>query len=123
MDYCAQLLDYLRRRDHYRRKPTSLTLLSKNHPKDTFSRQPTTFYPFLEISIKTRLNTWILLLIRRVSVKMPIDQITMLVKTSTGGAECTDRVLEMLASKEGVTLAMIIALVMIWTLRMIWRAF
>ncbi|KAK6502564.1 hypothetical protein TWF506_003144 [Arthrobotrys conoides] len=54
---------------------------------------------------------------------MPIDQIQMLVKASAGGAECTDRVLEMLASKEGVTLAMLIALVMIWTLRVIWRAF
>ncbi|KAK6330717.1 hypothetical protein TWF718_002918 [Orbilia javanica] len=54
---------------------------------------------------------------------MPIDRIQMLVKTGSGGSECKDRVLEMLMSKEGVTLAMVIALVMIWTLRMIWRAF
>ncbi|KAK6496166.1 hypothetical protein TWF481_002190 [Arthrobotrys musiformis] len=54
---------------------------------------------------------------------MPIDQIQMLAQAGSNGSECTDRVLEMLGSKEGITLAMLITLVMIWTFRVIWRAF
>ncbi|KAK6542476.1 hypothetical protein TWF694_006429 [Orbilia ellipsospora] len=54
---------------------------------------------------------------------MPVDQIQLLVEAGAGNFEKGDKVMAYLLSEKGLTLAMVVAIIMLWTFRVLWRAF